>query len=75
MRGVPMTFWGKLQHRGDIPAEREWRPLFDHRADVAEVAEGLLSPRAWQQRLISLARRERDMAEQALSGSQAEAGT
>jgi len=65
MRGVPTTFWGKLRQLGDIPAEWEWHPLFDHSADVAAVTNALLQLPVWQQRLARLAGRELDTTDRA----------
>ncbi|MCB9654811.1 MAG: CRISPR-associated helicase Cas3' [Deltaproteobacteria bacterium] len=55
MHGLPTWFWGKLQKNesGDVIS---WHPLLDHAADVASVAEQLLSLSVWQRRLGSLTR-------------------
>ncbi|MDA1080122.1 MAG: CRISPR-associated helicase Cas3' [Gemmatimonadetes bacterium] len=54
MRGVPRSFWGKLdtdQKSGEVT---EWHPLIDHCADVAACAEALLCLPTWRRRLARL---------------------
>jgi CRISPR-associated endonuclease/helicase Cas3 len=53
--GEPTTFWGKIRRPGDGGAACQWHPLFDHCADVAAVAEALLSLPVWRRRLARLA--------------------
>jgi CRISPR-associated endonuclease/helicase Cas3 len=55
MRGIPTNFWGKLRRDADGTRVLEWHPLADHCADVATVAEALLSLPIWRQRLARLA--------------------
>jgi CRISPR-associated endonuclease/helicase Cas3 len=47
MRGLPTTFWGKLE-QDEQGVVVEWHPLLDHCADVAAVAETLLSLSLWR---------------------------
>lgn len=56
MRGLPTTFWGKLE-QDEQGVVVEWHPLLDHCADVAAVAETLLSLSLWRARLSRLAGR------------------
>lgn len=56
VHGLPTTFWGKLE-QDDRGAVIEWHPLLDHCADVAAVAETLLSLPLWRARLSRLADR------------------
>ena len=55
MLGPPDGFWGKLKREDDARSVLEWHPLADHCADVAAVAEALLSLRIWRERLSRLA--------------------
>jgi len=55
VRGTPTTFWGKLTKPSRAEEVLEWHPLVDHCADVAAVAEALLTLPVWQARFDALA--------------------
>jgi len=58
MQGVPTDFWGKLTRSPSTDEVTEWHPLHDHCADVAAVAERLLTLPIWERRLSRLEGRE-----------------